>query len=155
MRPLTTRTLIIAGVIYAAVVVILGITVDQRFYLALIALAFARGLAAWRAAAVAGVLIALCASLVVGPAVGAIQQGPVKEAAVLSRDLPVQTVIWDLDNPSIGVYRRAATPNRRPEPGEAVITRVTNLERLPDAEVVYAKGGIVLALLPAAPGPAD
>jgi hypothetical protein len=44
MRPLSTRTLIIAGVIYAAVVVLLAITVSPRFYLALIAIAFARPL---------------------------------------------------------------------------------------------------------------
>ncbi len=42
MRPLNTRTLIIAGIIYAAVVVLLAITVNPRFYLALIAIAFAR-----------------------------------------------------------------------------------------------------------------
>ena len=42
MRPLTTRTLIIAGAVYAAVVIALAIAVDQRFYLALIALAFGR-----------------------------------------------------------------------------------------------------------------
>jgi len=42
MKPLSTKTLIIAGIIYAAVVVLLAITVSPRFYLALIAIAFAR-----------------------------------------------------------------------------------------------------------------
>lgn len=44
MRPLSTKTLIIAGVIYAAIVVVLAVIVHQGFYLALIALAFARPL---------------------------------------------------------------------------------------------------------------
>jgi hypothetical protein len=42
MKPLSTRTLIIAGIAYTAIVVVLGITVGPRFYVALIALAFAR-----------------------------------------------------------------------------------------------------------------
>lgn len=42
MKPLSTKTLIIAGIIYAAVVVLLAVTVSPRFYLALVAIAFAR-----------------------------------------------------------------------------------------------------------------
>jgi len=42
MRTPSVRTLIIAAVVYAAIVVVLAITVHQGFYLALIALAFAR-----------------------------------------------------------------------------------------------------------------
>ena len=42
MKPLSTRTLIIAGIVYTAIVAVLAITVHQGFYLALIALAFAR-----------------------------------------------------------------------------------------------------------------
>jgi len=42
MKPLSTRTLVIAYIVYTAVVVVLAITVSQKFYLALIALAFGR-----------------------------------------------------------------------------------------------------------------
>jgi hypothetical protein len=42
MKPLRTRTLVIAAIVYVGVVVALGITVHEGFYLALIALAFAR-----------------------------------------------------------------------------------------------------------------
>jgi hypothetical protein len=42
MRPVSTRTLIIAGIIYTAIVVLLAIVVSPKLYLALIALAFGR-----------------------------------------------------------------------------------------------------------------
>jgi hypothetical protein len=42
MGPVRTKGLIVAGIAYAAIVVVLGITVHKGFYLALIALAFAR-----------------------------------------------------------------------------------------------------------------
>lgn len=42
MRPVGTKTLIIAGVVYTAIVVLLAIVVSPKFYLALIALAFGR-----------------------------------------------------------------------------------------------------------------
>lgn len=44
MRTLGVRTLIIAAVVYAAIVVVLAVAVHRGFYLALIALAFARPL---------------------------------------------------------------------------------------------------------------
>jgi hypothetical protein len=42
MKPVSTKTLIIAGTIYTAIVILLAIVVSPKFYLALIALAFGR-----------------------------------------------------------------------------------------------------------------
>jgi hypothetical protein len=42
MRPVSTKTLIIAAIIYTAIIVVLAIVVSPNFYLALIALAFGR-----------------------------------------------------------------------------------------------------------------
>jgi hypothetical protein len=42
MRPVSTKTLIIAGIVYTAIVVVLAIVVSPKLYLALIALAFGR-----------------------------------------------------------------------------------------------------------------
>jgi 4-amino-4-deoxy-L-arabinose transferase-like glycosyltransferase len=101
----------------------------------------------WTLLGTAGGVVALLVATVVAPAVGTILQQPVKEAAQLSRTLAVPTVMWDLDNPSIGVYRAAATPDRRPEPGEAVITRRSRLPDLGPHRILYERGAIVLALL--------
>ena len=42
MRRLSTRTLVVAGIVYAAIVIALAITVHRGFYVALIAIGFAR-----------------------------------------------------------------------------------------------------------------
>lgn len=42
MRRVSTRTLVVAGIVYAAIVIALAITVHPGFYLALIAIGFAR-----------------------------------------------------------------------------------------------------------------
>jgi 4-amino-4-deoxy-L-arabinose transferase-like glycosyltransferase len=105
------------------------------------------GRPAWRALLPAGLLTALCLVLVVAPAIGGILQGPVKEAALLSRERDLPTVMWNLDNPSITVYRRAVTPDRPPRPGEAAIVRAVDLDRLGPHEVLFRRGGVALVQL--------
>ncbi len=114
----------------------------------LVALAGTGSLRPWRAIQMAGITLAILLAEVVVPAAGALMQGPVKAAARLSRDLDVPVVMWGLDHPSIAVYRRQATPDRRPEPGEACITKTGNLAKLPGARVLFQRGGIVLVTLP-------
>lgn len=102
----------------------------------------------WRALAVAGLVQAAVVTQIVVPVVGAIQQGPVVEAARRSRELDVPVVMWRLDNPSIGVYRGRSTPDRPPVPGEAVIMRHRDLPRLEHpSEILWQRAGIVLARL--------
>jgi 4-amino-4-deoxy-L-arabinose transferase-like glycosyltransferase len=94
----------------------------------------------------AGGVATLPLSLVVGPAAGAVLQGPVKEAAQLCRDQGLEPIMWRLNAPSFSVYRGAPTPSREPRPGDVVITKAKRLAELPGYgyEVLYAKYGIVL-----------
>ncbi|TFW31846.1 ArnT family glycosyltransferase [Massilia horti] len=94
----------------------------------------------------------LCSFAVVGlvlPAAAELQQGPVKEAAQLVRSarLPVRT--WQFNVPSFSVYRQAVTkPATTLHPGELILTRSDKLAGMGPAEVVYRKGGVVLARIP-------
>jgi 4-amino-4-deoxy-L-arabinose transferase-like glycosyltransferase len=92
-----------------------------------------------------GVIQALAVALVVGPGVAEVQQGPIKRAAIMARDLEGPIVMWGLDMPSFTVYRRVVTPERAPQPGEIVVTRINRLERLGPHEVLFNQGGVVLA----------
>lgn len=82
-------------------------------------------------------------SLVVTPWIGAILQGPVKEAAAIAKALGEPVVSWRYNAPSFSVYREAVTVSRAPEPGELAITRS---DRVPPegVETVYRKGGVAL-----------
>ena len=57
-------------------------------------------------------------------------QGPVKEAALLARELDLPTVAFRTNMPSFSVYSQAITPDRPPRPGDLVFLRVDKLSRL-------------------------
>jgi hypothetical protein len=83
----------------------------------------------------------LCAMIITGvlngvvrPAAGALLQGPVREAARLTRKLGGPIVVCEVDQPSFSFYRKGATSLRQPDPGDLVFTRVDRLSRL------YPKG---------------
>jgi hypothetical protein len=96
------------------------------------------------------VTLAALFPLIVFPAIGEAVQGPIKAAALRSREMKVPVVSWDLNHPSISVYRGAATPDRPPRPGEACLTKTTRVAELPGSEIVFQRGGIVLVMMPAA-----
>jgi 4-amino-4-deoxy-L-arabinose transferase-like glycosyltransferase len=79
------------------------------------------------------------------PVAGELLQQPVKTAALLSRSYPQEVVMWNINMPSFTVYRQKITPRRRPHSGELVFTRIDALPKLGPHEVIYSKGGIVLA----------
>ena len=56
-----------------------------------------------------------------GPVVAEVRQQPLKQAALLARGLDEPVVMWGLVMPSFTVYRGQVTPQRRPQPGEAVV----------------------------------
>jgi hypothetical protein len=113
---------------------------------ALISLLLVKGWAPWQRLMGAGVVTAGVVALALFPTYGKIQQGPTKEAAAVARAERWDVVMWRLDMPSFAFYYGDITPLRPPEPGEVVFTRVTRLDRLEiPTEVVYQKGGIVLA----------
>jgi len=80
---------------------------------------------------------------VVQPFAGRVLQGPVKEAGLLARQQAYPVVTWRFTAPSFSVYRRAVTPSRPPESGEAALVRT---DRLPDSgyETLYRQGGVAL-----------
>ncbi|MCL1824772.1 MAG: glycosyltransferase family 39 protein [Betaproteobacteria bacterium] len=82
-------------------------------------------------------------ALAVMPWIGAVQQGPIKEASLFARSRPEPAVLWELRTPSVSVYRNAVTPSRAPEAGEIAITR---LDRLPEQgfEILFQRAGIVV-----------
>ncbi|MGZ5198470.1 MAG: ArnT family glycosyltransferase [Telluria sp.] len=80
------------------------------------------------------------------PAVAALQQEPVKEAALFARaaKLPVRT--WQFNVPSFSLYRGAVTERAEVlHKGDVILTRSDELARLGDVQVLYRKGGVVLA----------
>ncbi|MDR2688520.1 MAG: glycosyltransferase family 39 protein [Azoarcus sp.] len=113
------------------------------FALWLGALILLRHAAIWqRLLAAAAIQVTLLGAVVL-PWLGAVLQGPVKEAALFTRDRPETVVTWRLDVPSVSVYRAAVTPSRAPESGEIAITR---LDRVPDEgyEILFQRGGVAV-----------
>ena len=117
--------------------------------------ALVAGLALWRGApmwprmAVAGLACACATGALLLPALAALQQGPVKEAALLARSRGWQVVSWRINAPSFSVYRQGLTPGvSAPGAGAVVLTRSDALPGLGAARVLYRKGGVVLARMP-------
>jgi 4-amino-4-deoxy-L-arabinose transferase-like glycosyltransferase len=113
------------------------------------------GLALWRRAppwprlAASGLACACATATLLLPALGKLQQAPVKEAALLARSQGWSVVSWRINAPSFSVYRGAVTPGvAAPRPGDVVLTRSDALPALGAAQVLYRKGGVVLARVP-------
>lgn len=97
--------------------------------------------------AAAGAVTALGVASFAIPLAGALQQGPVKEAALFARERKLEPVLWRMNTPSFSVYRGAPTATREPRAGDVVLTRKVRLKDLPPGtahEVLYAKNGVVL-----------
>ncbi|MEN8179582.1 MAG: glycosyltransferase family 39 protein [Pseudomonadota bacterium] len=94
-----------------------------------------------------GLVSVLGLSLFLLPIVGEIKQGPIKEAAAIANREGYSVVRWKLNTPSFSVYTRKVTASRRPEKGEIVLTKNKHLEGLPEYEVLYQRGGVVMARL--------
>jgi hypothetical protein len=96
---------------------------------------------------VTGALMVVGLSAFLVPIGAAIQQQPVKEAALLARERGWEVIMWRLNAPSFSVYYGRPTMSREPKPGDLVVTKAKRLAELQglSAEVIYAKHGIVLA----------
>ncbi len=116
--------------------------------LAVLGIALWRRLPPWQGLLIVGAVQVTVLGQAVLPWAGAVQQQPLREAALLAKDLDIPVVMSGVNMPSFTVYRQAVTPRRAPQPGEAVITRVHKMGQWPTAEVLYQKGGIVLLRLP-------
>jgi 4-amino-4-deoxy-L-arabinose transferase-like glycosyltransferase len=113
------------------------------------ALALWHGASLWRRLAAAGLLCSLALGGLLLPALGELQQGPVKEAAQLARRAGWEVHSWRINVPSFSVYRGAVTPATPwPAAGQVVLTRSDALPALGPVALLYRKGGIVLARMP-------
>ena len=123
--------------------------------LVVLAIAISRTRAPWRIDAAlyaSGVVPAVLIVAVFWPAAVTWNQAPIVAAAKASRGLTETVVEWNTNWPSFSVYRQAATPVRKPEPGEVVLTRADRLDALPRHEIVFRQREVVLARI-LAPGP--
>jgi len=118
---------------------------------AALGLALWRGAALWLRLATASLLCAGALGGLLLPAVGELQQGPLKEAAQLARRAGWDVQRWRIDAPSFSVYRAAVTPSTPvPHAGQVILTRSDALHapQLAGAHTLYRKGGIVLLRMP-------
>lgn len=104
----------------------------------------------WQRLILVGLIQTLVVYGVLVPRVLGVMQGPVKEAALLARQLDLPTVVFRTSMPSFSVYREAITPDRIPRPGELVFLRVDKLpllaRELPDLrqDLIYRRGPVAL-----------
>jgi 4-amino-4-deoxy-L-arabinose transferase-like glycosyltransferase len=121
----------------------------QMLLAATLGLALWRGASLWRRLAAAGLL---CSAALVGlllPALAELQQGPVKEAALLARRAGWDVHSWRINMPSFSVYRGAVTrATPQPRPGQVILTRSDALAELGPVQLLYRRGGVVLARVP-------
>ncbi|MDR1661604.1 MAG: glycosyltransferase family 39 protein, partial [Azoarcus sp.] len=103
--------------------------------------AFALRGALWNRLLAAAVLQTLALALAFAPWLGAVLQGPVKDAALFVRERPETVVAWKLALPSISVYRNAVTPSRPPEAGELAITRAGHVPEQ-GLDTLWRRGGV-------------
>jgi hypothetical protein len=100
---------------------------------------------------VSGVVSAFSLSAFLLPVLAGLHQGPIKEAALLlnKQGYAENTTVvrWHLNTPSFSVYTQRVTETRRPQPGEIVLTKAKYLSQLEPYELLYRKGGVVMARL--------
>jgi 4-amino-4-deoxy-L-arabinose transferase-like glycosyltransferase len=112
---------------------------------AMLAVAFMWRISVWQRLIAMGVLCSAAFGGLVLPAIGELQQGPVKEAAALARKIDAPVIAWRINVPSFSVYRNEVTKRvDSPGPGDVVLTRSDELRHLGRVDVLYRKGGIAL-----------
>lgn len=103
----------------------------------------------------AGVVQTTVVLAAVIPAVAALQQAPVREAARVARAEGLDSVVmWRLNMPSFNVYLGGPSERRAPKAGEAVLTKTKHLDDLAEVRVLHRERGIVLAIVEARNRPA-
>lgn len=93
-----------------------------------------------------GTTMAALVNLHLLPFTGAITQEPIRQAALLAKREGWQVVRWDLNMPSFMFYREALVTDGLAKPGEILLTKITELEKMYDQyDVLFYDKGIVLA----------
>jgi 4-amino-4-deoxy-L-arabinose transferase-like glycosyltransferase len=97
---------------------------------------------------VSGLLAGIAMAVFLIPIVGHIQQAPIRNAGLLAQTLPGPLVLYGVNTPSFQTYADRQVEKRAPRPGDLVLTRQSDLARLPGASVVYRERSYVLARMP-------
>lgn len=92
-----------------------------------------------------GMVAALGLVMLLLPAVGEVQQGPVRQAGKLAAALAGPLVMYGVNTPSFQTYAGRRVERRPPRPGDLVLTRESQLAALPAAQVIYRERSYVLA----------
>lgn len=92
-----------------------------------------------------GLLAGVAMAVFLIPAVGEVQQVPVRQAGRLASDLPGPLVLYSINMPSFQTYAGRRVERRSPRPGDLVLTRESRLAELPTVEVIYRERSYVLA----------
>ncbi|MES2759750.1 MAG: glycosyltransferase family 39 protein [Pseudomonadota bacterium] len=123
--------------------------VAPALLLCCLVLAFVPRYQVWQKLVACGVLCAAAVGGLLLPALGELQQGPVKEAALFARAAGLQVRTWQFNVPSFSVYRGKVTEGAVTlRPGEVVLTRSSKLAGLGAVDVLYRKGGVLLVRIP-------
>lgn len=122
-----------------------------------IGIALWRRLRPWQGLVLIGLLQAVLVNGLVLPRVSQVMQGPVKEAALFSRDNGHPLVAYRIYHPSVSVYRQAITERRAPRPGDWVLVRIDRLQEFLDRDdglrktITFQKGTVALVAVEATP----
>jgi 4-amino-4-deoxy-L-arabinose transferase-like glycosyltransferase len=125
---------------------------------AVLALALWPRLVPWQGLVLAGAIQTLVVFGALVPRVFEVLQEPVKEAALLARELGHPTVVYRTSMPSFSVYRDAITPDREPVAGDLVFLRIDKRASLTESypeleqELVYQRGQVALIRVTAGSG---
>lgn len=98
----------------------------------------------WQRLAMAAGLLTLALETAVAPWLGDVVGGPVKRAAQFVESRHQRVVQWNLNVPSLSVYRGRITESRPPRPGELAITREDRLPADARVEVLFSEGGVMV-----------
>ncbi|MFN3593126.1 MAG: ArnT family glycosyltransferase [Thiobacillaceae bacterium] len=91
-----------------------------------------------------GVIAALGLALLLIPAAGELQQGPIRQAGRLAAGLDGPLVMYGVNVPSFQTYAGRRVERRAPRTGDLVLTRESQLVKLPAAELIYRERSYVL-----------
>nr|WP_242482365.1 glycosyltransferase family 39 protein [Thiocystis violacea] len=106
--------------------------------------------ALWQRLVLVGIVQTLVVFGVLVPRVFDALQTPVKEAALMAKEMDLPTVVYRTSMPSFSVYRAAITPNRLPNDGELVFLRADKLGELAladpklELQLLYQRGNVAL-----------
>ena len=95
--------------------------------------------------AVSGLLFVSIIHFLILPILGNTLQQPIKSAAFQTKSRKLKVINWPDYSPSFNLYTENLTKQRRPEPGDIVLSKTVYLENKIRYETLYEKHGLILA----------